>query len=243
MKIILVGYGAMGKSVARLAEEKEYEIVGVVIPEEDESPYPTLHSFKDLPEADVIIDFSHPDLTLEMLKTDEVKIPIVIATTGQKEDIIAAAKKKAENQAIFFSPNMSYGVHVMTKIVALATKLLEDYDIELLEKHHNQKIDAPSGTLDLLLDTIKSIETREDAKPIYNRHDRLEKRSKNEIGISAIRAGTIVGEHDVLFAGIDEEITISHRAQSKDIFANGALQVAPKLIKKENGYYNFNNLS
>lgn len=242
MKIILVGYGSMGHAVARLAEDKGYEISGVLVPEGDESPYHTIHSFTDLPEGDVIIDFSHPDFTLEMLKTDEVKLPIIIATTGQKEEIIAAAKEKAKDQPVFFSPNMSYGVHVMTKIVALATELLEDYDIELLEKHHNQKVDAPSGTLDLLLDTIKSVDSRKDSEAIYNRHDRHEKRQDTEIGVSSIRGGSIVGEHDVFFAGADEEITITHRAQSKDIFANGALQVAPKLIKKDKGYYTFDNL-
>lgn len=242
MKIILVGFGAMGKSVAHLAEEKGYEIAGVVVPEGDKTPYQTVHSFKELPDADLIIDFSHPDLTLEMLATEEVKLPIIIATTGRKEKIIEKAKEKSVDLPIFFSPNMSYGVHVLTKIVALATELLESYDIELLEKHHNQKIDAPSGTLNLLLDTIRSVPSRKDAVPVYDRHDVFEKRKKNEIGVSAIRGGTIVGEHDVFFAGIDEEITISHRAQSKDIFANGALQVAPKLIGKENGFYTFDNI-
>lgn len=242
MKIILVGYGAMGRSVAHLAEEKGYEIAGVVVPTGDETPYLTIHSFQELPAADLIIDFSHPDLTLEMLATDEVKLPIVIATTGKKEEIIEKAKEKSINQPIFFSPNMSYGVHVMTKVVALATELLESYDIELLEKHHNQKIDAPSGTLNLLLDTIKAVPSRKDAEAVYNRHDKYEKRKENEIGVSAIRGGTIIGEHDVFFAGIDEEITISHRAQSKDIFANGALQVAPKLIQKEHGFYTFDNI-
>lgn len=242
MKIILVGYGAMGKSVALLAEEKGYEIAGVVVPVGETTAYNTVHSFKELPDADLIIDFSHPDLTLKMLTTDEVKLPIVIATTGKKEEIIEKAKEKSVDQPIFFSPNMSYGVHVMTKVVALATELLESYDIELLEKHHNQKIDAPSGTLNLLLDTIKAVPSRKDAAAVYDRHDKFEKRKENEIGVSAIRGGTIIGEHDVFFAGIDEEITISHRAQSKDIFANGALQVAPKLIQKENGFYTFDNI-
>ncbi len=242
MKIILAGYGAMGKAVARLAEEKSYEIAAVLVPEGDKSPYLTIHSFEDLPEADIMIDFSHPDFTLEILDSSEVNLPIIIATTGKKEEIIERAKEKAKNQAIFFSPNMSYGVHVMTKIVALATELLEDYDIELLEKHHNQKIDAPSGTLNLLLDTIKEVSSRKDAEAVYDRHDQHEKRKNNEIGVSAIRGGTIVGEHDVFFAGIDEEITISHRAQSKDIFANGALQVAPKLLKKDPGFYTFDTL-
>lgn len=242
MKIILVGFGAMGERVAALAEERNYKIEAVMVPEGEETPYTTVHSFKDFPEADVVIDFSHPDLTLEMLETDEMTLPIIIATTGRKEEIIEKAKIKAEKQPVFFSPNMSYGVHVMTKIVALATELLDEYDIELLEKHHNQKVDAPSGTLNLLLDTIKEISARKDSEPVYNRHDKTEKRAKNEIGVSAIRGGTIVGEHDVFFAGLDEEITISHRAQSKDIFANGALQVAPKLIEKDPGFYTFDNL-
>ncbi len=242
MKIILVGYGAMGKRVAALAEERGDEIAGVVIPKEHSAPYPISHDFTDLPEADVIIDFSHPELTLEMLETDEVTLPIIIATTGRKEEIIEQAQRKAEHQPIFFSPNMSYGVHVLTKVVALATELLEGYDIELLEKHHNQKVDAPSGTLNLLLDTIQAVDSRRDAEPIYDRHEKTTKRKPQEIGISALRGGTIVGEHDVLFAGLDEEITISHRAQSKDIFANGALTVAPKLLEKENGFYTFDNL-
>lgn len=242
MKFILVGFGAMGKRVAALAEEGEDEIVGVVVPDGQTTPYQTYHSFNDLPDADAMIDFSHPELTLEMLDTESVTIPLIIATTGKKEEIIEKAKIKAEKQPVFFSPNMSYGVHVLTKIVRLATELLEVYDIELLEKHHNQKVDAPSGTLNLLLDTIQSVPSREDSKPIYNRHDKTEKRNSKEIGISAIRGGTIVGEHDVLFAGLDEEITISHRAQSKDIFANGALTVAPKLIKKDKGFYTFENL-
>lgn len=242
MKIILVGYGAMSERVAALAEKQGDEIVGTVVPAGDETPYPVYHGFDELPEADVIIDFSHPNLTFEMLESEAVNLPIIIATTGKKEEIIEKAKLKAEKQPVFFSPNMSYGVHVMTKIVELATELLEGYDIELLEKHHNQKIDAPSGTLNLLLDTIKDVESRKNAEAVYNRHERTEKRDENEIGVSAIRGGTIVGEHDVYFAGLDEEITISHRAQSKDIFANGALQVAPQLIEKENGFYTFDNL-
>lgn len=242
MKLILVGYGSMGQRVAALAEERDYEIVGIVVPKNHQAPYPIYHDFKNLPDADVIIDFSHPDLTLEMLATEELTLPIIIATTGHKEEIIEQAKIKGEKQPVFFSPNMSYGVHVMTKIVRLATELLDEYDIELLEKHHNQKVDAPSGTLDLLLDTIQGVKARENAEPIYNRHDRSAKRDPEEIGISSIRGGTIVGEHDVFFAGLDEEITISHRAQSKDIFANGALQVVPRLVKKIAGFYTFDNL-
>src|SRR5699024_10235553 len=239
MKIILVGYGAMGQRVAALAEERDYKIEAVMVPEGEETPYTTVHNFKEFPVADVVIDFSHPNLTLEMLDTEELTLPLIIATTGHKEEIIKKAKSKAEKQPIFFSPNMSYGVHVMTKIVSLATELLDEYDIELLEKHHHQKVDAPSGTLNLLLDTIKEVPERKDAKAVYSRHDKIENREKNQIGISSVRAGTIVVEYDVYFAGLDEEITICHRAQSKDIFANGALQVAPQLLTKEPGFYTF----
>jgi 4-hydroxy-tetrahydrodipicolinate reductase len=242
MRIIIVGYGAMGQRVAALAEDRDYEVVGTVVPEGEETPHPVYHGFDDLPEADAIIDFSHPDLTLEMLETDAVTQPIIIATTGKKEEIIEKAKAKGEMQPVFFSANMSYGVHVLNKVVKLATELLDGYDIELLEKHHNQKVDAPSGTLNMLLDTIKEVDARKDAEAVYDRHEKNEKRSEHEIGVSAIRGGSIVGEHDVFFAGLDEEITISHRAQSKDIFANGALQVVPKLIEKENGFYTFDNL-
>lgn len=242
MRIILVGYGAMGKRVAALAEERGYEIVGTVLPNSHQSPYPAYNDFSDLPDADIMIDFSHPDMTIELLQNADVTLPLVIATTGEKEKIIEIAQKKAKHQPIFFSPNMSYGVHVMTKVVALATELLDGYDIELLEKHHNQKVDAPSGTLNLLLETIQNIEARKDTEAVYDRHDKTVKRAEKEIGVSAIRGGTIVGEHDVLYAGLDEEIIISHRAQSKDIFANGALQVAPILMNKDNGLYNFDNI-
>lgn len=242
MKIILSGFGAMGQRVAVLAESSGYEIVGTILPESQETPYPTFRFDDQLPEADVIIDFSHPNLTKSILSSKHIQIPIVIATTGEKEAIIQLAKDKAQQQAIFFSPNMSYGVHVLNQIVALATALLDGYDIELLEKHHNQKVDAPSGTLNQLLDTILNDPSRAESYPLYNRHDSHEKRDGREIGVSSIRAGSIVGEHFIYFAGLDEEITISHRAQSKDIFANGALKVAKKLIEKDPGFYTFDNL-
>ena len=135
---------------------------------------------------------------------------------------------------------MSYGVHALTKILETAVPLLEDFDIELTEAHHNKKVDAPSGTLVKLYDVIK--ELRDNISPVYDRHEKTEKRTHDEIGIHAVRGGTIVGEHDILFAGTDETITISHRAQSKDIFANGAIGAAEKLIHKNPGFYTFNNL-
>ncbi len=192
-----------------------------------------------LPEADAIIDFSHPALVKELLASG-TSLPLVIATTGDKEELVRLMQDKAETQPVFFSANMSYGVHILTELVRFATPLLGNFDIELTEKHHNQKVDAPSGTLVKLYDAIK--EARQEAEPVYDRHETEAKRSGSEIGIHSVRGGTIVGEHEVLYAGHDETIAIQHTAQSKDIFANGAIDVAEKLITKPNGYYTYSNL-
>ncbi|GEK90268.1 dihydrodipicolinate reductase [Alkalibacterium putridalgicola] len=242
MKLLLVGYGAMNKRVAKLAEANGHEIVGVLSPaEENDCPYPLFDSEnEDLPEADCLIDFSHPTVTKKIL-TSDLNIPMVIATTGEKETLLDLMDKKAETAPVFFSANMSYGVHIVTQLLETIAPLMDDYDIEMIEKHHNQKIDAPSGTLIKLLDAIKD-KARPDAREVYDRSQVTEKRDKKDIGISTIRGGTIVGEHEVLFAGHDEVISVKHSAQSKDIFARGALKVAEQLIKKENGYYTYNNL-
>ncbi|WP_028273126.1 4-hydroxy-tetrahydrodipicolinate reductase [Atopococcus tabaci] len=237
MNILLSGYGAMNQRVAALAEKKGYTIVGVLMKEGmGSAPYPLYHSFEDLPDADVVIDFSHPSWTKEMLQSS-LSLPLVIATTGDKEEMEALMNKKAQTQPVFFSANMSYGVHVLTELVRFATPLLSSFDIELVESHHNQKVDAPSGTLNKLLDAV--LEKRQDNHPVYDRHEKHEKRDQNEIGVHAIRGGTIVGKHEVLYAGHDETISIIHEAQSKDIFANGALDVAEKLVNQPNGYYTF----
>lgn len=242
MKLLLVGYGAMNKRVAKLAEENGHEIVGALSPtEENDCPYPLFESVsEDLPEADCLIDFSHPTLTKDVL-TSDLNIPMVIATTGEKETLLELIDKKAETAPVFFSANMSYGVHIVTQLLENIAPLMDDYDIEMIEKHHNQKIDAPSGTLIKLLDAIKE-NARPDAREVYDRSQVSEKRGSKDIGISTIRGGTIVGEHEVLFAGHDEVISIKHSAQSKDIFARGALKAAEQLVDKENGFYTYNNL-
>ncbi|PNZ29029.1 dihydrodipicolinate reductase [Staphylococcus petrasii] len=241
MKILLIGYGAMNQRVARLAEEKGHEIIGVIEPEHNEStPYAHFDHIADAQDkADIAIDFSNPNLLLPLLD-EKFELPLVVATTGEKEKLVAKLEELSERMPVFFSANMSYGVHVLTKILETAVPLLQDFDIELTEAHHNKKVDAPSGTLVKLYDVIK--ELRNNVSPVYDRHERTEKREKDEIGIHAVRGGTIVGEHDVLFAGTDETITISHKAQSKDIFANGAITAAEQLINKQNGYYTFDNL-
>lgn len=241
MKILLIGYGAMNQRVARLAEEKGHEIIGVIEPRKNETtPYTHYDHIADAQnEADVAIDFSNPNLLLPLLE-EEFQLPLVIATTGEKEKLVEKLNELSHNMPIFFSANMSYGVHALTKILEAAVPLLKDYDIELTEAHHNKKVDAPSGTLVKIYDVIKDL--RQNITPVYDRHEHTEQRTKDEVGIHSIRGGTIVGEHDVLFAGTDETITISHKAQSKDIFANGAITAAEKLINQSNGYYTFDNL-
>ncbi|WP_086427820.1 4-hydroxy-tetrahydrodipicolinate reductase [Staphylococcus cornubiensis] len=240
MKILLIGYGAMNQRVARLAEANGHNIVGVIAGRStDHIPYPIYQKISEATEADVAIDFSNPQLLLPLLEED-FNLPLVIATTGEKAKITEKLQSLSDKMPVFFSANMSYGVHVLTKILEAAVPLLQDFDIELTEAHHNQKVDAPSGTLVKLYDVIESL--RQDVTPVYDRSQHDAKRTKNEIGIHTVRGGTIVGEHDVLFAGTDETITLSHRAQSKDIFANGALGAAEKLIQRDPGYYTFDNL-
>lgn len=240
MKILLIGYGAMNQRVARLAEEKGHEIVGVIenTPKAT-TPYQQYQHIADVKDADVAIDFSNPNLLFPLLD-EAFHLPLVVATTGEKEKLLNKLDELSKNMPVFFSANMSYGVHALTKILAAAVPLLDDFDIELTEEHHNKKVDAPSGTLEKLYDVIVSL--KENVTPVYDRHELNEKRQPQDIGIHSIRGGTIVGEHEVLFAGTDETIQITHRAQSKDIFANGAIQAAERLVNKPNGFYTFDNL-
>lgn len=243
MKIIISGYGTMGKVVESLALERNIEIAGIFsINEIEKSPYPVYKNAENLPEADAIIDFSHPDLTAELLKNaSSHRIPIVVATTGAREKLQSLMDEASKYVPVFFSANMSYGVHVLTEALKFLTPLLADgYDIEILERHHNKKIDAPSGTAVKLLEAIQSLDS--EYYPIYDRSQGEHRRDKKEIGMSAMRGGTIVGEHEVMFAGTDEVIEITHRAQSKKIFADGALKAAEKLIGRTPGFYTFENL-
>lgn len=204
--------------------------------------YPVFASPADFTgEADVLIDFSHPsvfDPLLDMVL--EKKIPSVICTTGlsaeQKERIHGAA----ESIPMFYSANMSLGINLMIGLVKKAAQVLgQDFDIEIVEKHHNQKIDAPSGTAIMLADAIAE---GGDYQYIYDRHSVRKKREKSEIGIHSIRGGTIVGEHDVIFAGPDEVLTISHSAASKNVFGVGAVNAAVFLAGKQPGLYDMSAL-
>ncbi|KAA1040253.1 4-hydroxy-tetrahydrodipicolinate reductase [Macrococcus equipercicus] len=238
MRILLAGYGAMNVRVAKLAEERGHVITGIIVNRQNDYPYPAYSMESDWPDADVIIDFSHPELSLALIS--KAQLPIVMATTGQKENIIQALHDRSAELPVFFSANMSYGVHILTEIIKYSVPLLQNFDIELTEKHHRRKVDAPSGTLVKLYDAIK--EQRAQSTPVYDRTNIHSARTAEEVGINVVRGGTIVGEHEVLFAGHDETIQIIHRAQSKDIFANGSIDVAEQLINRPPGYYTFDTL-
>jgi 4-hydroxy-tetrahydrodipicolinate reductase len=191
----------------------------------------------------VIIDFSNPD-ALESIVEYAVnnKIPLVMATTGLSSDQKSALKAASTKIPVFFSANMSLGVNLLIDLVKKAAKVLKDnFDIEIIEKHNNQKLDAPSGTALAIADAINTVfEQRQEY--IFDRHSRRKKRSKNEIGIHAVRGGTIVGEHQVIFSGNDEIIEINHIAMSKKIFAEGALKAASFIHQKAPGIYGMNDL-
>lgn len=241
-KVILSGcYGTMGRVIKEICDkEKDVEIVaGVDAYNANEYKFPVYNSFDDVDvSADVIIDFSNPALLDSLIKYAVSNgVPAVIATTGYDDDQLEKINNASKEVAIFFTFNMSLGINLLIELSKQATKVLgKDFDIEIIEKHHNQKIDAPSGTAIMIANAIS--DTLEE-KPLYeyDRHSKREKRPKNEIGIHSIRGGTIVGEHEVIFAGTDEIVSIKHQAMSKKIFAYGAVNAAKFLSGKSAGIY------
>lgn len=245
-RIILCGAnGKMGRVIQSVVNARDdCEIVAGVDLNTNSSDFPIYADFKEVKEnGDVIIDFSNPALLDSILEFSiEKNIPAVIATTGyddkQKKQIEAAA----ENTAVFFTYNMSMGINLLANLAKKAAQVLgEDFDIEIVEKHHNQKIDAPSGTAIMLADAV-SEEFDKPMKYEYDRHSKREKRSKNEIGMHSVRGGTIVGEHEIIFAGRDEIITLSHSARSKEIFAVGAVNAAVFMNGKTKGVYSMKDM-
>lgn len=246
MKVIVYGYGLMGKKVAnRIRSQNDMDLIAVVSYQFDEKiPEKCFNSLKECDEkADVIIDFSHPNNLDDILTyAKENKCKLVIATTGYSEEQLEKIKEASKDIPIFQSYNTSYGIQMVTKILRQVAKEFYNagYDIEILEKHHNQKIDAPSGTAKLLYEVME--EEIKEIAPIYDRSSIHEKRKHEEIGIQALRGGTIFGEHTVMFAGIDEIIEIKHTALSKEVFVQGAISAAYALIDKENGLYTLKSL-
>ncbi len=245
-KIILSGCsGKMGHVITKCVDERsDCEIVAGVDINECETTYPVYKSFSDVDvSADVVIDFSHPSVLKSLLEYCENKnCPAVIATTGLSEEQIESIKTLSNKVPLFFSANMSIGVNLISELAAKAARVLEgSFDIEIVEAHHNQKIDAPSGTALMLADSVSDALT-EKPKYEFDRHSKRAKREKNEIGIHSIRGGTIVGEHEIIFAGRDEIIKISHSARSKELFAVGAVNAAVFLKGKPAGLYSMKQL-
>jgi len=202
--------------------------------------YTNIHDVKEHP--DVIIDFSVPSASIEVLKFSvEHNIPIVIATTGFSDEELSTIKKYSEKVPIFRSGNMSYEVAVLSNIVAKLAVLLKDSDIEIVETHHNNKIDSPSGTALLLADSINNalgnVMTYE-----YNRQAKKEKRNSKEIGIHSVRGGTIVGKHTVSFFGENETLEITHNSDSRSVYAKGAIKAARFIVNQKNGLYDMKDL-
>ncbi len=245
--IILSGCnGKMGKAVTNgvINAENCKILGGIDIYSEQLYDYPvfaspSLISSEITKKADVIIDFSNPAVLAGLLEYAVANsLPAVICTTGLNDSQINLIKTASEKIPVFFSANMSLGVNLLCELAKKATAVLgNSYDIEIIEMHHNQKIDAPSGTALMIADTIKE-ELDNDVKYEYDRRSKREKRTKNEIGIHAIRGGTITGEHQVIFAGHDEVITLSHSARSKELFATGAINAAEFICGKPAGLYN-----
>lgn len=245
--IILCGAnGRMGKFITDAVSKRDDAriVAGVDLNTESNSGFPV---FKTIGEvnipADVIVDFSHPALLDSILcYVNEKNIPAVLATTGYSAEATAKIRKAAERSPLFFTFNMSLGVNLLVSLSKRAAEVLGDaFDVEIVEKHHNQKLDAPSGTAVMLADAINEVYGNEMTYE-FDRHSKREKRPAKQIGIHSVRGGNIVGEHDVIFAGHDEVITLSHHASSREVFALGAVKAALFMKGKSAGLYNMTDM-
>lgn len=242
VKIILRGcMGHMGRVITDIVNnDDECEIVAGLDIVNDGSTkfpiYPTLAEVKE--EADVVIDFSTPKGIRELLADGKAKnIPMVLCSTGYTKEEIDLIVESSKEMTILRSANMSLGVNTIIKLLQTATEILaKDFDIDIVERHHNLKKDSPSGTALALADAINEVLNNE-YEYVFDRSTRSEKRPKKEIGISAVRGGTIVGDHEVIFAGRDEVIEIKHSAYSKAVFGKGAVNAAKYLAGKPHGLY------
>lgn len=247
-KMIMHGCnGRMGHVIIDLVkEDKDIEVVaGVDAYGESSYDFPV---FKSLEEcnvaADVIVDFSNASAAEGLLAyCEKTSTPVVLCSTGLSEEQLLKVKETSKKVAVLKSANMSVGVNALMKVLKEVSPLFAaaGFDIEIVEKHHNQKLDAPSGTAIALADSINDSLGNE-YEYVYDRSTRREKRPEKEIGISAVRGGTIVGDHDVIFAGHDEVVTLSHRAYSRAIFGKGAIEAAKFLSGKPAGMYDMSDV-
>ena len=235
--------GKMGRVITNLvSQDNDIEIVaGVDAYTGIDNEYPVFTSIKECTvKADVIIDFAVTSAIDNLLDYSvSTKTPVVICTTGLSAEQLEKVNEASKKVAVLRSANMSLGINTLMKLLKTATEVLANrgFDIEIVEKHHNQKVDAPSGTALALADCMNQVLDNQ-YDYTYDRSTVRQKRAKNEIGISAVRGGTIVGEHEVIYAGIDEVIEIKHTAYSRAVFAKGAVDAAKYLASKETGMYN-----
>ena len=238
MNAVIYGAGVMAQLTKEAVENSGNNVLAMIDPLGN-GDYENLKAFDK--KCDVIIDFSHFSSISDILSYSvEHKTPVIIATTGHTEEQMAEITKASVNIPILKTTNTSLGVSIVNEILSYATKLLKGFDIELIEKHHNRKIDAPSGTANTMLEIIRENLDKE-TELVYGREGH-KKREPKEIGVHVIRAGNIVGEHSVLFSKGDEIIEIKHEALSRRIFADGAADAATKLINKKNGLYSMKDL-
>lgn len=247
INILLSGCnGKMGQTIARLSRDMQNVKIkaGYDIDDSVRNDFPVFKNLSDCNlDFDVIIDFSNPaafDRLIEYaIRKDK---PVVIATTGLSAEQLNRLKEASMQIPVFFSANMSVGINILVKLVEKTVNLLRgDFDIEIIEKHHNRKVDAPSGTALLIADAINEL-LGSNLKYTYDRHSVRRKREPGEIGIHSIRGGTITGEHTVIFAGNEEIIELKHVAMSRDIFAAGALKAAVFIKDQKPGIYDMDDL-
>ena len=233
MKVFLSGYGKMGRMVAEIAAAKGWEIVGYA---DIDCP----ENYKYAPKADVCIDFSGvgaQDALLSYIRRTET--PLVSGTTGLTEPDFDALREVSKIVPVIWTANYSAGVAVLKKLLRDYAPVLSDWDKEIVEAHHNQKVDAPSGTAKQLLEAI---DPKAEALVVHGREGLCGKRKENEIGVFSLRGGTVAGEHTVYFFGEDETLALTHTAQSRRVFAAGAVRAAEALAKKAPGYYTLEEL-
>ena len=243
LKILLSGAcGRMGRQVAACVEETDAVIVaGVDVHPQGNAAFPVYPSFELVKEeADVIIDFTRPEGLHGLLAyARKHHMPLVLAATGYQERELSLIAEAAREIPVFRSANLSLGVYVLKALSARAARLLPEFDIEIVEKHHNQKLDAPSGTALMLYDAVKN----EQSQPVHGRHTRTQKREQQEIGLHAVRGGTVPGEHEVGFYGPGETLLLTHSAQDRSIFARGALKAAAFIAARQPGEYDMEALA
>lgn len=247
-RLLLCGCGGkMGAAVQNFVREREDCVItaGVDITGTPQTGFPVYTEISEVAEpVDVIIDFSHPSALPSILDYCKAHpgTAAVLCTTGYTPEQTAEIHESAKAMPLFYSRNMSLGINLLIELAKKATRVLgSSFDVEIVEMHHNQKIDAPSGTALMLADAINE-EQENSMKYVYDRHSQRKKREKSEIGLHSVRGGTIVGEHQVIFSGQHEVISLSHSAQSKELFASGAINAAVFMQGKGPGLYSMSDL-